>query len=127
MTPLQLYKNLIDGLVGCRKGVLGLWIRERGWPASPENQKKNDLLAQLTPAQREAIADIAAQAREGGIHDALVYLQDEICIRDLRLVQGGVELPVDPFDTQLYYDWTARCQGSAWPDEETSTHSPTST
>ena len=65
MTPLQLYKNLVDGLVSRRKGGLGLWIHERGWPVLPENQKKNDLLAQLTPEQHEVVADIAAQARDG--------------------------------------------------------------
>jgi hypothetical protein len=117
MTPLQLYKKLIDGLVGGRQGVLGLWIRERGWPDLPENQKKNNLLAQLTPEQREVVADIAAQARDGGIHDTLAYLQDEICRQEFRLVQHGLELPVDPFDTQLYYDWVARCDGEEWPDE----------
>ncbi len=117
-TPLQLYKNLIDGLVSRRKGVLGVWIRERGWPDLPENRKFNKLLAQLTPEQRQVVADIAAQARDGGIHDTLVHLHDRICIDGLRLVQRGVELPVEPFDTQLYWDWTARCQGADWPDEQ---------
>lgn len=127
MTPIQLYKKLIDGLVGRRQGVLGLWIRERGWPVLPENQHKNDLLAQLTPEQREVVADIAAQARDGGIHDTLAYLQDEICLNEFRLVQHGSELPIDPFGTQLYYDWVARCAGQAWPDERPSNPSSQNT
>ncbi len=124
MTPLQLCKNLIDGLVSRREGVLGLWIRERGWPVLPENQGKNDLLARLTSAQREVVAGIAAQARDGGIHDTLAYLQDEICLGDLRLAWRGVELPVNPFATELHYDWVARCDGAEWPDERPATTPP---
>lgn len=121
-TPLQLYKKLLDGLVSIRTDVLGTWIRDRGWPDLPENRKFNDLLAQLTPEQREVVADIAAQARDGGIHDTLVHLHDQICIDGLRLVQNGIELPVEPFDTQLYWDWTARCLGADWPDEQPQTN-----
>ena len=121
-TPLQLYKTLIDGLVAIRPEVLRSWILERGWPDLPENRKFNELLSQLTHEQREVIADIAVQARDGGIHDALVHLHDRICIDGLRLVQGGVELPVEPFATQLYWDWTARSQGEDWPDERTQTN-----
>ncbi len=117
-TPTQLYKSLIDGLVAIRPEVLRSWILERGWPDFPENRKFNELLAQLTPEQLEVVADIAAQARDGGIHDTLVHLHDRICVDGLRLVQRGVELPVEPFDTQLYWDWTARSQGADWPNEQ---------
>jgi hypothetical protein len=116
--PLQLYKKFIDGLVKIREGVLGRWITERGWPDLPENKKINVLLKLLTNEQKQIVADIAREARDGGIHDTLVYLEDEINLNGMRLMQHGMEFPVDPFDTEIYYDWVCRREGDAWPDEK---------
>jgi hypothetical protein len=114
-TPIQLYKDFVDGLVKGRAGVLGRWITGRGWPDSPENKPINELLAQLTPQQKEIVAQIAKEAREEGIHDTLAYLDDEMA-NGLRLVNEGAELPISPFES-LHYDWVCRCAGDAWPDE----------
>lgn len=114
-TPLQLYKELVDGLVKIRPGVDVRWITGRGWPDSPENKPINDLLSQLTPQQKEIVAKIAQEARDGGIHDTLAYLDDELA-NGLRLVNEGVELPISPFES-LHYDWVSRREGDSWPDE----------
>jgi hypothetical protein len=116
-SPIQLYKDVIDGLVRIRRSVLGQWARGDGWPNTPDNTKINQLLSELSPAQREVLAEIVQRARDGGIHDTLVYLNDEAAIRGLRLVRDGVEVAVQPFDTDMYYDWTARTEGDAWPEE----------
>jgi hypothetical protein len=58
------------------------------------------------------------QARDGGIHDELVYLNDEVAIRKLRLVRDGVELAREPFGMEMYCDWWARSQGDTWPDKK---------
>lgn len=63
------------------------------------------------------MAEIIQRARDGGIHDTLVSLNDEAAIRGLRFVRDGVELAVQPFDTEMYYDWMARVEGHAWWDE----------
>ena len=114
-TPIELYKEFVDELVKCRKGVLGRWITGRGWPDSPENKAINDLLSQLTSQQREIVARIAEESREEGVHDTLACLDDEMA-NGLRLVKEGVELPIDPFES-LHYDWVCRCAGDPWPDE----------
>lgn len=116
-TPIQLYKDFIDGLVKLREGVLHRWVTERGWPDLPENKRINEVLASLTPQQKEVVADIVRQARRGGIHDVLAYLNDKIAIDDLRISQMGVEFPIEPFET-LHYDWISRCEGDPWPDEQ---------
>jgi hypothetical protein len=115
--PLKLYKSFIDGLLEIREEVLRVWITRRGWPDLPENRKFNQLREELTPRQRRVVADMLQDARDGGIHDTLVYLHDRICIDGLRLVQNGVEHPVEPFDTSLYWDWVSRREGDTWPDE----------
>jgi hypothetical protein len=115
-TPIQLYKDFVDGLVKIRPDVLGRWITGRGWPDSPENKPINELLSGLTPAQREIVAQITQEARDGGIHDTLAYLDDEMA-NGLRLVHEGIELPISPFES-LHYDWVCRHEGDAWPGEK---------
>jgi hypothetical protein len=116
-TPLEDYKALIDGLVTVRTGVVSGWVRKGAFPATPEYAKVKSLCAALKEEEREAIAKLVEQAREGGIHDALVFLHDRMMIDGVRLTKGGRELPVEPFDTQLYYDWMCRAMGDSWPDE----------
>jgi hypothetical protein len=45
--------------------------------AQPENKSINKLLNELTPEQKEVVAQMLQQARDGGIHDVLVYLHNE--------------------------------------------------
>lgn len=115
-TPLQHYKDLIDGIVEISEGVLDRWILERGWPDLPENKSINDFLKALTPAQKQIVAQIARESREGGIHDTLVYLHDEVSAGDLRLLNNGLEIPVNTFES-MNYDWLCRYKGDRWPDE----------
>jgi|SRR5262245_14466989 len=115
-TPLDDYKAFIDALVGIRPDVCARWVRERrGWPDLPENKAINAFVAKLTDAQREVLATLLQHARDGGIHDTLAYLTDEINVEGLRIVRNGRELPVEPFGTEMYYDWTCRREGDPWP------------
>lgn len=122
ITPLESYKALIDALVRLRPSVEARRVRDGIWHRDPPDDqvKFNRLLRELTPEQREVVAEIAQGARDGGIHDTLVYLNDEINLNNLRLTKSGVELPVEPFGTELYYDWVSRCAGDEWPDLEES-------
>ncbi len=112
---LEKYRSFVDGLVKRREGVLPNWIRENGWPPFPENEQINALLSRLTPDEKEIVARIAREAREGGIHDSLVFLQEQMDLSNLRLVMDGAELPVSPFGTGIFWDWVARSDGAPWP------------
>ena len=112
---LEEYRKLVDGLVQRREGVLPRWVREKGWPRLPENEPVNELLARLTPDDKEVLARIVREARDGGIHDTLAYLQEQMDLKNLRLVLDGVELPVSPYDTEIFWDWVARADGAPWP------------
>jgi hypothetical protein len=120
VNPLDQYKMFIDGFVAIRPCVTSRWVREdREWPDLPTNQPINEFLSALTPAQKEVLASLLQEARDGGIHDALSYLTDEIHRSGLRIVIDGVELPVEPFDSEMYYDWVCRREGDDWPDRGT--------
>lgn len=118
---LQLYKEIIDLLAGLGHGVHRLWVTERGWPTGfegdAENRAINAFLATLSAEQKEMLAGLLESARDGGVHDALAVLHDRMAIEGLRFTEGGVEMAFEPFDTQLYYDWTCRRMGDPWPDE----------
>lgn len=115
-TPLDDYKEFIEALVGIRPDVSARWVREKqAWPDLLENRAINAFVAKLTDAQREVLATLLQHARDGGIHDTLAYLNDEINLAGLRIVRKGRELPVEPFGTELYYDWTCRREGDPWP------------
>lgn len=59
----------------------------------------NELLKELTSDQRET-------------------LTEEIKLRGLRLVRNGIEMAVEPYGTEMYYDWTCRRAGDAWPEHQ---------
>lgn len=117
---LPKYRQFIDGLVDRREGVLPAWIRERGWPQLPENDAINSLLSELTAEQREVVALIAREARDSGIHDTLAYIQEQMDSNGLRLVVDGTELPVSPYDTEIFWDWLSRANGTPWPSGDDS-------
>ena len=116
-TPLDDYKALIDALVAIRPDVCARWLREkRPWPDMPQNRAVNDFLGKLSDAEREVVAQLLQHARDGGINDVLAYLGDEMNLKGLRLVRKARALPVEPFGTEIYYDWTSRREGDPWPE-----------
>jgi hypothetical protein len=113
--PLEEYKAFIDGLVAIREGVEARMIRKGRWPyglANDANEGRiGTLLAELTPGQREVVAQLVQQVRASAIHDVLVLITD----RRYRLRRNGVELAFEPFGTESYYDFVARSAGDEWP------------
>ncbi|QNK54695.1 DUF6547 family protein [Paenibacillus sp. PAMC21692] len=114
---LELYKEFIDDLVELRPCVLPRWITGNGWPKTVENEKINKVLSELTTEQKEVVALIAQSARDGGIHDVLVYLTDQINLEGLEIVKNDVKMATDPFDSGMHYDWVCRREGDSWPDQ----------
>jgi hypothetical protein len=117
-TPLQDYKDFIDGLTKIQSCIHAKRVREMRFPSSSDHDTIRSLISRLSDEERESIATLVQRAREGGIHDTLVFLNDRISIQGYRLSRNGQELPVLPFDTELYYDWVCRVAGEKWPDEE---------
>jgi len=113
---LKLYKTFIDDLVELRPGVLPRWIMGDGWPKTVENEKINKVLGELTMEQKEVFALIAQSARDGGIHDVLVYLTEQINLEGFEIEKNGVKMATEPFGSEMYFDWVCRREGDEWPD-----------
>ena len=115
-TPLDSYKAFIDDIVEQREDVSARWVAEkRPWPDCPENKSINEFVSSLDDSQREALSQMLQQSRDGGIHDVLGYLNEQIDMGILRLSINGNELPHEPFGSELNYDWTCRKEGDDWP------------
>jgi len=115
---LQNYKDFIDGLVEIRPGVLSRWVLTTGWPKTEENLKDNEFIGSLSEEQKQLLAQIIQQSRDGGIHDVLVYLNDEINLNGMKLIKNDIEIAKEPFDSKMYFDWVCRREGAPWPDSE---------
>lgn len=108
------YRDFVDGLVAVSESVAARRFRQGVWhPEPPPAQKKyNQLLSQLNLEQRELIAELLTQEKTAGIHDALVYLQDNGITVSSR---EGESFSESPFGTDLNYDYVCRLQGDPWP------------
>ncbi len=120
-TPLEEYQAFIDGLLGWPShSVIARWVREWGTetpkPYQPP-EEFNQRMAPFTPEQRQVIADMLQQERLAGIHSFLAYLTDKINLEGLRISRQGVELAVEPYGTEMYWDFGQRWDGKPWPDE----------
>lgn len=112
---LELYEAFIDGLVNRKDGVEARWIIEKGYPQVEENKAINDFLTTLTDEQKELLARMVQDAREGGIHDTLAYMNEMMDCDGLVLSQEGEVYPYDEFDS-MHYDFVCRCEGDEWPE-----------
>jgi hypothetical protein len=116
-TQLEEYKAFVDDIVAIRRGAYENWMLQAKWPPLPEEQAHfKGLLDAMTPAEREMLATIVRQAREGGIFDTLRYLNEQMTLFGMKIVRNGTELAVEPYGTELYYDWICRCAGDEWPE-----------
>lgn len=113
---VEAYKAFVDSLVSIKDSAVADWARAGSFPKGPENESVNQLLASLTEAQRAVLGSVIQSAKESGIHDTLVYLNEKMVSGEIQIMQGGAELPVEPFGTELYFDWVARCEGDEWPE-----------
>ena len=110
---LEYYKNFIDGLVKRKNGVLSKWIMEKGYPNVEENRKYNELLESLSSAQKEVLAKLVQEARLGGMHDTLAYMNEMMDCDGLVLSQNGEVFPYDMFES-MHFDFICRCEGDEW-------------
>lgn len=90
---LELYKNFIDGLVERKNSVTALWVKGDGFPKIADNKAKNDLLATLTPEQKDVLAEMLQDEHIAGIHTTLAYINKMMDLDGLELHQDGESYP----------------------------------
>lgn len=112
---VKLYQEFIDCFANCSHVErIGIWVRERGWPDLPENKPINDLLAKLSDEEKDVLVKMLQHERNGGIHDALVQINERVDLNELRIVEGGVEMAVEPYGNPMHFDYVCRREGDDW-------------
>lgn len=76
-------------------------------------KKINELLIGLSEEQKNVIAKMVLDARIGGIHDTLAYINEKMDCDDLVMLQEGEAFPYDHFFS-MNYVFIARCEGDEW-------------
>ena len=105
------YKEFIDAAVSIKEAAPASWILKGSYPDMPANEYRNKVVASFTNEQRQEISKMIQEAKESGIHDLLALISDTSEVR-----YKGVNLPKEPFGTELYFDFVARSQGDSWPE-----------
>jgi len=116
--PLDAYRELIDEIAAISDDdtqAIRIENDER-WPDSASLAKTNTLIEKLSADEKAVLIEMLRHSRHSGIHDTLARLNEMIALSGLRLVSNGSELPVEPFGTELFYDWECRRNGDEWPE-----------
>ena len=55
-------------------------------------------------------------ARRGGVHDALVILNDRMALNDGVYCENGVQMEFQPYGYTLYQDYVGQRDGYEWEE-----------
>ncbi len=116
MNSLDEYKSMIDELVERSGSTKAEWVQKGQFPETVENETINKVLSGLSSEQKSVIAALINDAKSSGVHDTLAYLSELQNLNDLRISINQIELPVEPFGTELNFDYIARQSGDEWPE-----------
>lgn len=116
-TALDVYKSIIDEFVNqTRRYGSSSHVAESGiFSNAPADGKFNEFIGTLSQTQRELLAEMLQEERDGAIHDLLVALSGWIDCEDVGLTWQGKEMPVDLSGMGLHGDFVGRRDGWEWP------------
>jgi hypothetical protein len=121
-TPIDVYKAIIDQLVGETRlfGSSGHVAKSAMFSKAPDHQRFNNFIRSLSPEHRELLSQMLQEERDGAIHDVLAALTWWITTRDVGLTFRGMPMPVELSGTGLHGDYVGRRDGWDWPSGEQS-------
>jgi hypothetical protein len=116
-TPLAAYKAIIDQFVAETR-LLGSssHVAERClFSKAPAHAEYNDFIRTLSSKQREQLARMLQEERDGAIHDVLAALTWWISAREVGLTFRGEPMPTELSGMGLHGDFVGRRDGWSWP------------
>jgi hypothetical protein len=116
VNSLDEYKLMIDQLVDRSSSAKAEWVKKGLFPEIPENDSINRVLSSFTSEQKNAIAALINDAKSSGIHDTLAYFSELQSLSNLKISINKCELPIEPFGSELNFDYVARHSGDEWPE-----------
>jgi hypothetical protein len=116
VNSLEEYRSLIDQLVDRSESAKARWVLDGQFPATDDNESINEVLSGLTPKQKTVMASLINDAKSSGIHDTLALFSELQNLSNLKISINESELPIEPFGTELNFDYVARKSGDEWPE-----------
>jgi len=107
---------MIDQLVDRSSSAKAEWVKKGLFPETEGNESINRVLSSLTSEQKSVIAALINDAKSSGIHDALAYFSELQNLSNLKMSINKSELPIEPFGSELNFDYVARLSGDEWPE-----------
>ena len=116
-TPIDAYKAIIDQLLNetRRLGSSEHVAKCRIFSKAPAHREFNDFIGSLNRSQREILARMLQEERDGAIHDVLAALTWWVVSRGVGLTFHGEPMPVDLSGMGLHGDYVGRREGWDWP------------
>ncbi len=118
------YEKFIDELVSIAShDVTAALIREQGHsertndddlPLDEEEAARKSFLLELTPRNREIVAQMIDEARESAIHDVASFLEYGLSCDNMTISWDGGPVTASPY-ASMHYDFIARLNGDKWP------------
>lgn len=97
MSSVELWKSFVDEFAQLHDGVFEKWVLQEGsYPNRQENSEINEFLTSLTVQQREILVKMLINARHGGIHDALVRLNDRMDCKMVSITKTALRWNFSP-------------------------------
>lgn len=119
-TPVDAYKAIIDQFVNETRlfGHSSHVASDGVFSKAPSHSKYNKFLSSLSKVQRELLAEMLQEERDGAIHDMLATLTWWVTAKEVGLTFRGESMPVDLSGMGLHGDYVGRREGWEWPQVE---------
>ena len=119
-TAMDVYRRIIDALVHeTRFSASNSNLVESGrYSNAPAHQRFNDLIQSLSLPQRQTLADLLQEERDGAIHDVLAVLSWWVDCHDVGFTYRGEDMPVDLSGMGMHGDYVGRRDGWDWPSDD---------
>jgi hypothetical protein len=114
-----LWRNFVTAFANIHKGLYRQQVlHECSFPLNGQYEKENELIRSLTEDQKKTLVDLLESARDSGIHDALVVLNDRMVLKSGEYREGNCVMEFQPYATTLYQDYVLLRDGHGWPEKE---------
>ena len=117
MDPKEYRRYFVDGFVELSSSIGYKLISEEGiYSKAISYQWINDAISSMSSEQIKAIKEIIKNEREGALHDALVFLDDELCLNNTQIVHNGEPMYFTKSGLTLFQEYVGRRAGDSWDD-----------
>jgi hypothetical protein len=98
MDPIHEHKEFIESFVAASPSIAAMLVREEGVYSRTKTQSGlNEFVRQLSPGNREVLAQMLETERINAFFDVLGRLGERCDRSEWRISKDGVEIPVEPF------------------------------